>query len=380
MNEHQVNEQPQPNEPQAENVLQTEPHIESVEPQTEQAPAEQAQAEQAQPELAQAELAQAEPVQPEQAQAEQTEAEQPQAVAEQPQADIAQREAHQAAAKAAAEERRKAAQANWQRLVDAKTSGETVEGLVKTPVKGGLLVDISGYRGFLPASQTGVAKGTPLETLVKTTVPLKVLDVDEARKRVVVSHRRAVQEQRRGERQELIRSLKVGEERESTVVRLTDFGAFVDLGSGVDALVPVSELAFERVEKPADVVHVGEKMKVRILRVEQNGKKIAASRKGALSDPWREHAEVLKQGRTVEGKVIGKDRRLDVEIAPGVTGSISDREVNPEDYEIGETSEVTVRSIDFRNRRLRLGNPHTAAAARQSSSAFAPLGAELGLK
>ena len=280
----------------------------------------------------------------------------------------------------ASDERRKAAQANWQRLVDAKSSGETVEGLVKTPVKGGLLVDISGYRGFLPASQTGVAKGSPLETLVKSSIPLKILDVDEARKRVVVSHRRALQEQRRGERQELIRSLKVGEERESTVVRLTDFGAFVDLGSGVDALVPVSELAFERVEKPSDVVHVGEKLTVRILRVEQNGKKIAASRKGALSDPWREHADVLRQGKTVEGKVIAKDRRLDVEIAPGVTGSISDREVNPEDYEIGETIEVTVRSIDFRNRRLRLGNPHAAAAAQRSSTSFAPLGVELGSK
>ena len=316
-------------------------------------------------------------------QAQEPEAQEPQAQepqAQEPQPQEAPTQEAQAAAKAASDERRKAAQANWQRLVDAKSSGDTVEGLVKTPVKGGLLVDISGYRGFLPASQTGVAKGTPLETLVKSTVPLKVLDVDEGRKRVVVSHRRAVQEQRRGDRQELIRSLKVGEERESTVVRLTDFGAFVDLGSGVDALVPVSELAFERVEKPADVVHVGEKMKVRILRVEQNGKKIAASRKGALSDPWREHAEVLKQGKTLEAKVIGKDRRLDVELAPGVTGSISDREVNPEDYEIGETIEVTVRSIDFRNRRLRLGSPHTAAASQQSSTSFAPLGAELGLK
>lgn len=293
----------------------------------------------------------------------------------------AQAPAEKSAAQIASDERRKAAQANWQRLADARSNGETVEGIVKAPVKGGLLVDISGYRGFLPASQTGVPKGTPLETLVKTTVPLKVLDVDETRKRVVVSHRRAVQEQRRGDRQTLIRSLAVGEEREATVVRLTDFGAFVDLGAGVDALVPVSELAFERVEKPADVVQVGEKLTVRILRVEQNGKKIAASRKGALSDPWREHAEVLRQGKTIEGKVVAKDRRLDVEIAPGVTGSISDREVNPEDYEIGETIEVMVRSVDFRNRRVRLGSPHTAAAAAQhSSTSFAPLGVELGSK
>jgi ribosomal protein S1 len=359
MNEHEVNGQADLQQTQPQEIHPQELQEEQVQAQADVQPDVQADA---QP---QEQQPQAEPPQEQAPQAQQAEQ------AEQPSAE---------AAKAASEERRKAAQANWQRLVEAKSSGATVEGLVKTPVKGGLLVDISGYRGFLPASQTGVAKGTPLESLVKSTVPLKVLDVDEARKRVVVSHRRALQEQRRGARQDLIRSLKVGEERESTVVRLTDFGAFVDLGSGVDALVPVCELALERVEKPADVVHVGEKVKVRILRVEQNGKKIAASRKGALSDPWREHAEVLKQGKTVEGKVIGKDRRLDVEIAPGVTGSISDREVNPEDYEIGEAIEVTVRSIDFRNRRVRLGSPHTAAVAHRSSTSFAPLGVELGSK
>jgi small subunit ribosomal protein S1 len=364
MNEHQVNEQTemlheQTSVPAAEQSSQPEPQ---VDPAPEPAAQVEALVEQPQAEA---------PVEQPHTEAP---AEQPQAEAPQPTAeDVAQKQR-------AAEERRKAAQANWQRLVDAKSSGETVDGVVKTPVKGGLLVDISGYRGFLPASQTSVAKGTPLESLVKSTIPLKVLDVDETRKRVVVSHRRATQEQRRAQRQDFIRSLKVGEEVESTVVRLTDFGAFVDLGSGVDALVPVSELAFERVDKPADVVSVGEKLKVRILRVEQNGKKIAASRKGAMKDPWREHAEVLKQGKTIEGKVVAKDRRLDVEIAPGIIGSIGDREVNPEDYEVGETIEVTVRSIDFRNRRLRLGNPHAAAVAQQSATAFAPLGAELGIK
>jgi small subunit ribosomal protein S1 len=282
------------------------------------------------------------------------------------------------AAQEAAAAGRKAAAERWDRLVEAHKNGETVHALVTAPVKGGLLVEVSGYRGFLPASQSGIAKGAPLESLVKTTLPLKVIDVDHGRKRVVVSHRRAQQEERRHARQELIRSLQVGEEREATVLRLTDFGAFVDIGCGVDALVPASELAFERVKSPADVVHIGEKLNVRILRVEQGGKKIAASRKGALRDPWREHGDVLKQGKTVEGKVVGKDRRLDVEIAPGITGSISDREVNPEDYEIGETIEVTVRSVDFRNRRLRLGNPHAAAAAARTTTGFAPLGVELG--
>lgn len=275
------------------------------------------------------------------------------------------------------EERRQKAQATWQRLVDAKGSGELVQALVKTPVKGGLLVDIEGYRGFLPASQAGVAKGTPLESLVGTTVALKVLDIDETRKRLVVSHRRAQQEERRNARNELLKSLKVGEERDATVVRLADFGAFVDLGSGIDALIPASELAFERVEKPGDVVKIGEQLKVRVLRIDQGGKKIAVSRKGALADPWRDHASVLQRGKTIEGKVVGKERGLEVEIAPGITGTVSDREANPEEYEIGETVEVTVRNADYRGRRLRLSLAHVAATFTSSSTSFAPLGAEL---
>lgn len=273
-----------------------------------------------------------------------------------------------------AQEGRERAQAAWQHLVDAKSSSETVHGKVKSTVKGGLLVEIEGYRGFLPASQAGVPKGTAIDTLVNNALPLKVIDVDQQRKRVVVSHRRAQQEERRASRAALIRSLKVGEEREATVARLADFGAFVDLG-GVDALIPASELAFERVNKPADVVSVGDKLKVRVLRVEENGKKIAVSRKGALPDPWRDHADVLRQGKVVEGKVVSKDPRLEVEIAEGVVGTIGERDANPEDYEVGEAVEVTVRTVDYRNRRLRLSLPHSAASF--SSGSFAPLGVEL---
>ena len=286
----------------------------------------------------------------------------------------AQESSDKQAAQQKAAEGRERAQAAWQRLVDAKTSGQTVHGMVKSPVKGGLLVEIEGYRGFLPASQAGVPKGSALDTLVNTNVALKVIDVDQQRKRVVVSHRRAQQEERRASRAALVSSLKVGEEREATVARLADFGAFVDLG-GVDALIPASELAFERVNKPSDVVSVGEKLKVRVLRIEEGGKKIAVSRKGALPDPWRDNADLLRQGKTVEGKVIAKEPRLEVQLADGITGTIAERDANPEDYEIGEAVEVTVRSVDFRNRRLRLSLPHSAASF--SSGSFAPLGVEL---
>ena len=270
---------------------------------------------------------------------------------------------------------RQRAQERWENLVAAHASGESREARVKSLVKGGLLLDIDGYRAFLPASQSGEQRGAALDPLVGTKVQVKIIDVDEARKRLVVSRRRALTQERRESRAATIASLEVGKECDATVVRLTDFGAFVDLGGGVDALVPMSELDFERVAKAADVVSVGEKLRVRILRVEGNGKKIAASRKALLADPWRDNAALLRNGATVEGTVVALEPRLTVEVAPGIVGNISDREADPADYTIGEKVEVTIRSLDMRARRLRLSVLHGTPA--MSSTGFAPLGQEL---
>ena len=270
------------------------------------------------------------------------------------------------------------AQEKWDRLVAAKAAGEIVTGRVKTAVKGGLIVAIDDFRAFLPASQTQLEKDAPMESLVKATIPLKIIDVDEKRRRFVVSHRKALESQRKAGREEFLATLTVGEEREVTVARLTDFGAFVELGFGVDALIPMSELAIERVNRAEDVLKPGEVLKVRVLRVEQRGKRISVSRKALLSDPWREHTGNLRVGSTLTGTVVAIDDRLTVEIAPGITGTLSDRDANPDDYTIGESIEVTIRSLDPRTRRVRLGTPHSAAAnIATTSTGFAPLGIEL---
>ena len=281
-----------------------------------------------------------------------------------------------------ADERRERAQRAWERVVQAHDSGETITGSVTVAVKGGLLVDMAGIRGFLPASQARVPIGTAIETLVKTRVPLKVIDVDQNRRRAVVSHRRAVEDERRAKRSELLRSLEVGQTREGTVVRLADFGAFVDLG-GIDGLIPMRELAFERVEKVQDVLAVGDTLPVQVLRIEENGKKISLSRRNALPDPWRDHADAVRRGAVVQGKVVGKEPRLQVEIAPGIVGMVRESDADPAQYEIGEEIEVAVRSADRATRRIVLTTMHGAAAQAQAqatsstSSGFAPLGVEL---
>jgi small subunit ribosomal protein S1 len=280
-----------------------------------------------------------------------------------------------------ADERRERAQQAWEMVVSAHEAGDTVTAMVTTAVKGGLLVDMAGIRGFLPASQARVPIGTALETLVKTKVPLKIIDIDQTRRRAVVSHRRAVEDERRSRRSELLRSLQVGQTREGLVVRLADFGAFVDLG-GIDGLIPMRELAFERVDKVGDVLKVGDRLPVQVIRIEENGKKISLSRKNALPDPWRDHADAVKRGAIVQGKVVGKEPRLQVELAPGIVGIVRESDADPAQYEIGEEIEVAVRSADRTTRRIVLTTMHGAAAAAavsesSTSSGFAPLGVEL---
>jgi small subunit ribosomal protein S1 len=277
------------------------------------------------------------------------------------------------------EERKRKAQAAWERVVAAKTSNDHVTGYVLATTKGGWLVDVDSIRGFLPASQGRLEPGAAPESLVKTRVPLRVRDVDDARRRIVVSHRRAVDDDRRAKRTELLNSLKVGEVREATVARLTDFGAFVDLG-GIDGLIPMRELAFDRVDKASDVVTAGEKVMVEVLRIEEGGKKISLSRKNALPDPWRDHGELLRPGATVEGKVVAIEPRLQIELAPGIVGSIRDGDANPADYTIGETVEVKVRNVDRKRRSITVTTADAAAVYAQSSSGFAPLGIELKRK
>jgi DNA-directed RNA polymerase subunit E'/Rpb7 len=274
------------------------------------------------------------------------------------------------------EERKQRAEEHWLRVSGARDTGEALEGTVTATVKGGLLVDIGGVRGFLPASQTRLEAGATLESLVKTKTPLCVIDVDAKRRRIVVSQRRALDDLRRSKRTAFLRSLQVGQLHEGVVVRLAPFGAFVDIG-GLEGLVPMSELAFERVEKIEDVLKVGDRIPVAVLRLDESGKKIGLSRKNALPDPLRDHAALLRPGNVVEGKVVGKTERLEIEIAPGVIGSVRDTDADPAQYEIGETVEVSIRFVDRRNRRIVLTTLHGAAAVAPPSTGFASLGEEL---
>jgi 4-hydroxy-3-methylbut-2-enyl diphosphate reductase len=189
----------------------------------------------------------------------------------------------------------------WERVIAAYERGETMSAMVTDRVKGGLVVDL-GLRGFLPASHVATRNVRALERFVGQSVKLKIVEVDRARKRVVVSHRLAVEEERKHKRDKTLASLEEGQVRKGTVRRVTDYGAFVDLG-GVDGLLHVTEMSWSRVRHPSDVVKPGDKIEVLVLKFDCEAGKVSLGLKQILPDPWQHVEERYSVGDVVTGRI-----------------------------------------------------------------------------
>jgi small subunit ribosomal protein S1 len=192
----------------------------------------------------------------------------------------------------------------WDRVQSAFQTGTVVHAMVVDKVKGGLVVDL-GMRGFLPGSHVDLtqAKRRQFESLVGQSIPLKVIEVDRPKGRVILSHKNAVAESRAKTRTELLASLEEGQVREGVVKRLTDFGAFVDLG-GVDGLLPISEMSWTYIKHPSEVVRRGQKITVAVLRVDREAGRISLGLKHILPDPWQHLGDSYRPGQVVTGKVV----------------------------------------------------------------------------
>jgi len=192
----------------------------------------------------------------------------------------------------------------WRRIQDAQQSGTVLHAMVVDKVKGGLVVDL-GLRGFVPGSHVDLtqAKGRRFEWFVGQSIPLKVLEVDRGKGRAVLSHKQAVEEVRRKSKAELLTTLHEGDVVEGTVKRLTDFGAFIDLG-GADGLLPISEMSWTYIKHPSEVLRRNQHLRVQVLRVDQDAGRISLGLKQILDDPWQSVAERHRAGDIVHGKVV----------------------------------------------------------------------------
>ncbi len=227
----------------------------------------------------------------------------------------------------------------WKQLATKLDTDELIEGTVSSVVKGGLLIELeSGLRGFVPSSH--MRSRNNLESLVGQSMPFKLLSVDALRNNIILSHRKVLAEQQQEERKELFSNLKTGEVLEGKVVRLTSFGAFIDLG-GVDGLLPLSQMSWRWVEHPSDLLAIGETVKVEVIGVDEERQRVSLSAKSLMKDPWEEVAELMVEGQQVEGKIMRlKQFGAFVEIHPGVEALLPAREL--QNYEEAEGKHVEV--------------------------------------
>jgi small subunit ribosomal protein S1 len=248
---------------------------------------------------------------------------------------------------------KKAVQAEnaWEELTAKFDQSESFEVEIAEVVKGGLVVDL-GVRGFIPASLVERHFVEDFSSYKGQSISVKIVELDREKNKLILSHRAVIEEESNTKKQETLQSLQPGEVVEGTVQRLTDFGAFVDIG-GVDGLVHISQLAHHRVETPSEIVEEGQKVKVKILSIDRDNERISLSIKDTLPGPWERVEEQISRGDELEGTV----KRLVsfgafVEIAPGVEGlvhisEIANRHIGTPQEVLSEGDNVKVKVLDI---------------------------------
>ena len=249
----------------------------------------------------------------------------------------------------------------WDDMAAYVEDKTTVEGVITEENKGGLVATVKGIRVFIPASQSGIAKGGDMAGQVGKTVKLKVTEVNRARRRVIGSIRAVASEERKANQEKIWAEIEEGKKYHGTVKSLTSYGAFVDIG-GVDGMVHVSELSWNRIKTPADVIKVGDEIDVFVISFDAEKKKISLGYKTAEMNPWNQFMTKYSIGDVVDAKIVKlMTFGAFAEILPGVDGlihisQIADKRIGkPEDVlSEGQEVQVKITDVDAENKRISL--------------------------
>jgi small subunit ribosomal protein S1 len=257
--------------------------------------------------------------------------------------------------------RRARAETTWIVAAEKQADGSVIEADVREQNKGGLIVNILGLRGFLPSSQVARAYAGSLESLVSQRIPVKILEVNRKRNRLIVSQKAAEDEDRARKREELFSRLQTGATVKGTVSGITSYGAFVDIG-GADGLIHISELSWDRVSKVTDVLQLGEEVTVKVIKLDPEQTRISLSLRQLQQDPWERLVQSMPIGSIVEGQVTKtKKYGAFLQIMQGIEGLLHISELSWDHVErtedvlkVGETLQVKVIGIDTARRRISL--------------------------
>ena len=249
----------------------------------------------------------------------------------------------------------------WDDMAVYAEEKTTIEGTVTEENKGGLVANVKGIRVFIPASQSGIAKGGDMTGMVGKVVKLKVTEVNRARRRVIGSIRAVASEERKAAQEKIWAEIQEGAKFHGTVKSLTSYGAFVDIG-GVDGMVHVSELSWNRIKNPAEVVKVGDEIDVYVISFDAEKRKISLGYKTAEMNPWNQFMTGYSVGDVCNAKVVKlMTFGAFAEILPGVDGlihisQIADKRIGkPEDVlSEGQEVQVKITDVDAENKRISL--------------------------
>ncbi|MFH1387441.1 MAG: S1 RNA-binding domain-containing protein [bacterium] len=240
----------------------------------------------------------------------------------------------------------------WKLAGDAYRHKTLLEGKVIQALRGGLVIECQGIRGFIPASQVSKKPEETLESFVGKIIPVKVIEVNSRQGKIVLSHKIASGDKEKFDNQKLFNELEVGQVRKGKVVSIKNFGAFVDLG-GVEGLIHLSELSWKRVKHPTEVVKMGEELEVFVLGVDKINRKVALGLKELQPDPWANAADIYKAGQIVKAKVLRFAKfGAFAELEHGLEGLIHLSEISKEHIsapgeaiKIGETYDVKILRV-----------------------------------
>ncbi len=264
---------------------------------------------------------------------------------------------------------------NWNHIVETKKEDDLVSGRVMRKIKGGLLVDI-GVPVFLPASQVDIRRPGDIGEFIGKDVEAKILKIDTERRNIVISRRKLIEETRGAAKEKLMADIEVGQTRKGVVKNIADFGAFVDLG-GIDGLLHITDMSWERVAHPSQVVKIDQEIEVKILNIDMEKEKIALGHKQLSPSPWEGIEESFPIGTKVKGEVVNiMNYGAFIKLRAGIEGLVHISEMSwtrrinhpSELFNVGDEIEVVVLDINKDKQEISLGvkqtevNPWTKVA------------------
>ena len=273
----------------------------------------------------------------------------------------------------------------WEAVLAKHAEGGEVQGIVRTRVRGGLIVDVDGVDAFLPGSQIDAVPVHNTDSLLGQTFDFKILKISPERRNIIVSRRALIEERLRGKKKKLLAEIEVGQKRSGKVKNITDFGVFVDL-DGLDGLLHITDMSWGRIKHPSEMVSVGEELEVSILDVDLDRERVSLGLKQSTANPWDDIETKCPVGSRVRGKVVNLvPYGAFVELEKGVEGLVHVSEISwtkrvaraSDVLSIGEEVDVAVLSVNRSDQKIALGIRQTEDNPWDTVQARYPVGSRI---